>query len=368
MLYRNKTISHAKRGFTLIELMMTISLIVVLVSILTLALNSARTSAMIADTTSRLTTLKVATIRFRDDIGYLPAVLDMNRDFMKFPIFPSQATGGPQSQYRYTNQSWFSITSPAEYLLGYGNRDEDGFGRLPNAQQSDPDFTEMPRFGIRHPSMDGVWRATDPIPMSGSGRGLLEDRLPSDRGKLYGPYLETQDDQMFGRIVPGTNGNPVVDPVTGNVKVFYPGDPDYAIDQPMVIVDSWGNPIRYYRPIYPSPLNPDSPETGISSVFPQSSQYNRPTLSDFFVLRPFTFSTDNVIDGTLQDFRNGVEDVTGDTSTSFELQTAQFAYFSAGPDSRSNDYIRADVLGIVGNTGDDATDEVNEDNIVETAP
>ena len=91
-------------------------------------------------------------------------------------------------------------------------------------------------------------------------------------------------------------------------------------------------------------------------------------LSDFFVLRPFDFNPDNVIDGTLPDFRNGVGVQDGDTSTSFELQTGQFAYFSAGPDGRSNDYIRADVLGINGNAGDTATDEVNEDNIVEIGP
>ena len=91
-------------------------------------------------------------------------------------------------------------------------------------------------------------------------------------------------------------------------------------------------------------------------------------LSDFFVLRPFDFNPDRVIDGTLPDFRNGVDVDTGDTSTTIELQAGQFAYFSTGPDSRSNDYIRADVLGIEGNTGNDATDEVNADNIVEIGP
>jgi type II secretory pathway pseudopilin PulG len=345
--------------------MVTISLIAILVSVLAYALNSARTSAMAADTTSRLTSLKMATILFRNDIGYLPAVLDMNRNMTPLPEFPNLNSGTPQTMYRYLNQTWFSITSPAEFFLGYGNRDEDGFGRLPDSTQSDPDFDEMPRFGIRHPSMDGVWRATDIYAMT--GLGLLTDRQPSNRGKLYGPYLEIENDQMYGRLA-FDGVDPKVDPVTGQIKIFYPGDPDYDINQPMVIVDSWGSPIRYYRPIYPSPTDPDSPETGISRVFPQSSVYNRPMLSDFFVLRPFDFNPDRVIDGTLPDFRNGVDVDTGDTSTTIELQAGQFAYFSTGPDSRSNDYIRADVLGIEGNAGNDATDEVNADNIVEIGP
>lgn len=320
---------------------------------------------MAADTTSRLTSLKMATIRFRDDIGYLPAVLDMNRHLSTFPEFPTLNAGSPQTQYRYTNQAWYSITSPAEFLLGYGNRIEDGYGRVPGSLQPDPDFTEVPRFGIRHPSMDGVWRATDIFAVT--GLGLLSDRQPSDRGKLYGPYLNTTDDQMYGRIA-FDGVDPKVDPITGQIKVFYPGDPDYDINQPMVIVDSWGAPIRFYRTIYPSPTDPDAPETGISRVFPQSTVYDRPKLSDFFVLRPFNFKPENVIDGTLPDFRNGVDVQGGDTSTSFELQTGEFAYFSSGPDLQSNDYIRADVLGIDGNTGDAATDEVNEDNIVEIGP
>ena len=132
------------QGFTLMELLMTISIIVILVSALSLALNSARTSAMAADTTSRLTTLKMATIRFRDDIGYLPAVLDMNRNLAPLPEFPDFTTGTPLTAYRYTNQSWYSITSPGEFFLGYGHRDEDGFGRLPGSTQSDPDFDEIP--------------------------------------------------------------------------------------------------------------------------------------------------------------------------------------------------------------------------------
>ena len=69
-----------KLGFTLIELLITISLIVVLVSILTVAFGAARTAAQVAETQSRMSALKQATVRFKEDVGYYPAVLDTNRN------------------------------------------------------------------------------------------------------------------------------------------------------------------------------------------------------------------------------------------------------------------------------------------------
>ena len=356
-------------GFTIVELLITISIIVLLIGMLTLALGQARTAAQIAETSSRLATLKKATVRFKDDIGYYPAVLDINRNFATLPDFPGQATGGPTATYRGIVQDWYSITSPTEFLIGWGNQGEDGYGRLPGSVQGDLDYGDVPRFGIRHPGLDGVWRSTDLYALDGqsTGAGLLTDRDPSVRGKLYGPYLEVEDSQMFGRVAFSGN-EPIVDPITGQVKVLYPGDPDFDPTAPMTVVDVWGVPIRYYRSIYPQHSNPDMPKTGITKIFPQSNDYDRPTLSDYFVLRPFDFRPDQVVDGFLPDYGDGTTSLTGDTSTSLELQTGQFAYFSAGPDKQSNDLIRADVLGLDGNGGDDATDEVNRDNLVEVGP
>ena len=154
--------------------------------------------------------------------------------------------------------------------------------------------------------------------------------------------------------------------------MFYPGDQDYDVTQPMVIVDTWGAPIRYYRALYPNPTNhppppePPLPKSGIARVFPQSNSYDRPMLSDFILLRPYRFDPNKVIDTTLPDYMDGLTSVSGDTSTSIELQTGQFAYFSAGPDQVMNEYIRADYIGLIGNTAE--TDESNEDNLVEVGP
>ena len=362
---------RARKAFTLIELLITISLIVVLVSVMTAALSAARTSAQIAETQSRLTALKQATVRFKNDIGYYPAVLDENRHLAVFPAFPSPTTGSPQQMYRYQAQDWYSITSPAEFLIGYGNQGDDGYGRMPGSTSTDASFTEMPRYGIRHPGIDGVWFGTadaDGQPPFES-YGLRSQRRPSARGKLFGPYIEMENEQMFGRIAyDQTTGDVLTDPVTLQTKVFYPGDPGYNNTNPLVIVDTWGTPIRYYRALYPNPTNPALPLSGIARVFPPSNTITRPSLSDYFVLRPFAFEVSKAIDTTLPDFMNGVNDATGDTSTSMELQTGQFAYFSAGPDKRLNNHIRSDYFGQPDNDGPNATDDANADNIIDIGP
>ena len=354
---------HHRVGFTLIELLITISIIILLVSVLTVALVSARTSAQVAETQSRLTALRSATVRFKEDIGYYPAVLDAQRSLLPLPNVDIP------TDYRADAQEWYSITSPAEYLIGYEDRSYDGFGRLPGAPSNGPSFPEMPKLGIRHPGMDGVWRATHTFAnQSDDGVAMVSDRNPFTNGKVYGPYLEVENEQMFGRLAfePGVS-QPMVDPVTGKTKIFYPGDAGYDTNQPMVIVDSWGTPIRYYRTVYPLPFDLTKPHMSIAKTYPPSNSYDRPTMSDYVVLRPFEFEEGKVIDGSLADFRDGTSQSTGDTSTTMELQTGQFAYFSAGPDEQSNEYIRADVLGLDGNV-DFPTDETNADNIIEVGP
>ncbi|MBC8200572.1 MAG: type II secretion system protein [Planctomycetes bacterium] len=385
--------STTQLGFTILELLVTITLIVILVSAMVIGMNSARTAAQIAETSSRLMAMKQATVWFKEEIGYLPPVLDDQRNLksvdaigqpLRYPVLP---VPDDQEQYRSEVQEWYSITSPADYLLGYGDVEADGFGRLPQAHAYYSYTTDqMPRLGITHPGVDGVWRGTDIHIATGvTGYGLFTDRkprgdLPIDpllsefpvTSKVYGPYLDVNNDQMLGRlVVDSSTGETTVDPVTGKVKVYYPGEPDYDVSQPMVIVDSWGTPIRYYRPVYPNfeIIIGEDPnlQNGIAKRYPPSNDYGSPTLSDYLVLRPFDFPPDKVVDGFLSDFRDG-NTSTGDTSTSIALQTGQFAYFSSGPDQKLNQRIRADVTGLAGNVGDDATDESNKDNMVEVGP
>ena len=366
---------------------MVIVIIVMLIGILFVATSAARNSAKRSETRSRMNSMAQGTVMFQHDIGYLPPILNDARGLEDFPNWPPIGLGGATS-YRGTVQNWFSITSPAEYLLGYGGRNEDGYGsyRLLGGplQQTD----ESPPLGIRHPSTDGVWGATDPYggdTANIEGGWDLLDRAYAigAGGKSYGPYIEIENEQMLGRIVLDSDGNAMVDPITKEPAVFYPGDRELLgvdIDDPeddpeshMVLVDSWGSPIRYYRRAYPfrNQIRPPDPatngmtESGIARVFPPSAQYGRPTLSDYIVLRPFNF-TENHVAATLDDYSNPGSE--GDRATSQVLQSGTFAYFSPGADLQLNQRIRADIFGLLGNSDDDATEEYNADNIVEVGP
>ncbi len=325
-------------------------------------------------------------MRFKEDIGYYPPVLDIQRGLKTFPVFPPDALTQDENQtYRSQAQEWYSITSPSEFLLGYADRYDDGYGG-PDDPSTIGDETELPLLGIRHPGMDGMWDASNPYSAGQEqGTGTLNARVPSTRGMSYGPYLEIENEQMLGRLKFDSDNNPLVDPVTGQIKVFYPGDPEYEVNgssgtNPLVIVDTWGSPIRYYRTMYPIPNKYDprpSPMvlSGISRMFPPTNDFyvasifegSRPSLSDYFVLRPFDFPVDKVVEGAMGDYMDG-EEGAGDKSTTFELQSGQFAYFSAGPDQITNDRIRADSFGLDGNKDENATDEANADNVVEVGP
>ncbi len=371
---KSRHITRLNRGFTLIELLMTIIIIVILVALLSVAVNSARTAAQRAATRSVMTALAQATEVFRGDIGYLPPVLGADRSLGIPPEFPPTGLDTGVSQtYRVEIQDWYSITSPAEYLIGYGDHDDDGYGWVPGDVATE---AELPALGIRHPGMDGVWSATDPdADLSGAGNWSRVARASAydARGRVYGPYLELDDGDLMGRLLDADgDGVSDIDPVTGQPVVLHAGDPGYDVTMPMVIVDAWGSPIRYYRALYP--FNGRGPidgapqlETGIAHQFPRTVDPFRPTLSDFFLLRPYEFGSQTVVDAVLPDMRNS-SDSGGDTSTSMELQAGQYAYFSSGADRLLNAAIRADEPGLPGNSGDDMTDQTNRDNIVEVGP
>ena len=383
---------HVRRNnllaFTLIEMLMVIVIIVILVGVLIVATSAARTAAKRAETRSRITAMMQGMTAFKNDIGYYPPILNDSRGLANFPNYPPVGMqGSEQVSYRGTAQKWYSITSPAEYLIGYGGRDEDGYGsyRLLGGPIQNRD--ESPSLGIRHPAMDGVWGATDRCAFSDgdcdSGGWEIEDRgyAIGAGGKTYGPYIEIENDQMLGRIKLGPDrdgdGAPdaTLDPLTNQPVILYPGDPDYSTDNftnPMVLVDSWGSPLRYYRTVYPfknqmpqvDEVDRDI-ESGISRFYPPTADFPRPTLSDFILLRPFNLPS-SPINASFGDYNEAYTG--GDPSTTLELQAGNIAFFSAGADRQLNNRIRADVFGLPGNDDDDATDEYNADNIVEVGP
>ena len=286
-------------AFTMIELLVVMGVVVTLLGILVVAVGKAANTAQTTSTRAMMNSMKVALHTFRNDIGYLPPVLgattvdpslppnnhDLRKLFDPASVLPELLNGTANAAYAVDIQEWFSWTTLPEYLIGYGNHDQDGYGFDATTGFWD---NELPPIGLRDPGPDGVWAAT----VYGAGDGSLLSRMSRpnpnpnalsniDRGKVYGPYLELKDDHLLASTDGTTDSR-------GRLNLFFPGDGGYDPLLPKVIVDYWGNPIRYYRRLYApgslkSPYRPYGPGT------------RPPTLSSVFVLRPFEIKPGSAI-------------------------------------------------------------------------
>ena len=339
--------SRNSAGFTVVELLVVLAIIILLVGILLVGLSQAAGTAQATQTRFLMNSMSAGLVQFKKDHGYLPPVLGDGgtpvnslgwaRDVLLAPAWsPTNPDGGSVAG----RQAWYSVTSPAEYLLGYGDRTSDGYG-LVDGSNIDQDLVasiETPTLGFRAPGGDGAWGAVfnqspcypgglpagvfgyrNPGGITEAQCGTNPDQLPF-RGRIYGPYIELKDSNLLGGL--RTDGT-----------VARPEDPDYAV-RPKVILDYWGTPIRYYR----NPYLDGDPRTRVNSL----------DLADVFALRPWTVQEGVEVDG--------LEDAAGDSTTSPRLKSGEFALMSLGPDRSLNAGTRVDES------------EFNRDNIVEIGP
>lgn len=371
MTNRRSRTRTAPRGFTIIELMVSVSIVVLLAALTITAVSSARGKAKEAQATALMTSLSQATVAFKSDHGYVPPLLDENRDEI-LPLTQAEllqrATAPATHIQRMAGR--FSVTSPAEYLLGYGTWLDDGFGAADESAAPysfgslgiDADSVESPLTGIRSPGPTGHWSGIDE---NGDGRiSLLERRrgnagistgaprrpegLGGTDGKQYGPYVGIENPRFLGVTTGELEGGGT------RFVVLFPGESGYDETLPRVICDPWGNPIQYFR----RPTWAGRPGAIIEDVYDSAeNRFPGPLLSDVIRLRPWEIAPGEGVDG-LSD-QNPDVGSDGDPTTTARLNSAEFAFASAGRDGLfapvDADYRR------------DA-DEFNEDNLVEVGP
>ncbi len=353
----------APRGFTIVELLVVVAIIVMLLGVLLVALNVAARRAQAANSQVFLSSISQAITRFEADIGYLPPVLGrasanpssgvgLGRDLLMPPAWTvNSGSGQPDATSIAALQDWYSYTSLPEYLLGYGDRFADGYGAmgtLPPSPANSPGAKEIPLLGIRSPGTDGVWGAlVNPANFpTAQGRfvGRNNTGLPfasasagngvAIQGKVYGPYIDLKDDSMLGAI----NG---VDS-QGEPIIVRAGEVPNFDALPKVFLDYWGNPIQYYRKPYAFAdlKGPDPTPSTSPGVRPATRD-----LGDIFALRPAEYRPGEEA--------VGVADADGDNSTLTRLKAGRWALLSRGGDKGWDKTRRRDVNGL------------NRDNLVE---
>lgn len=344
------------RAFSLVELLVVIAIIIALLGALLAALALAGRRAQSAQTQTLLTSISNGLTAFQTDVGYLPPVLgkapwtagaqtvNNARDYMVQPAWTLAPNGSPDATSVDRLQRWYSYTSLPEYLLGYGDRTQDGNGAYQGqtTPAGSPGARE-PLLGIRHPGADGYWNGVI-NPRPGGAPGTLLSRNPLDltapynvnvangamvQGKVFGPYLQLADSANIGGIKGyDANGEPII--VTAGEDPTFPS-------LPKVFIDYWGSPISYYRRPYIVPDLKSFERYG-------SNQVGR-DLGDIFALRPSEYRPGEDL--------AGVNDAAGDGSTLGRLKSANFAILSRGADKSWDRTTRRDENGF------------NRDNIVE---
>ena len=342
------------RAFTIVELLVVTAIIVLLLSLVIVAMNAATRTSQKTRTAALIDSMKKGLIRFKEEVGYYPPVLGPGATTLRDLFPPPNPTS---ATYAIQIQEWWSSCSLADYLVGYGNHREDGFGATGLGSPNDWS-DENPPQGIRNPQYDGVWGATTITSAGlytnrmkmGGAYGTVFNPLPIDQGKILGPYLELKDERLLAAIHYGPNG----------MHTYFPGDVLPAGQTwetlPKVVVDYWGMPIRYFRRPYPAGALGQSYrafDRNGDGVINDSDRV--PTLSDVHVLRPREIKS-----GSELTITNLADPAGAPITTTAELQAGEFALLAAGPDKR--------IYEGPGAAEQITQHEDNVDNIVEVGP
>ncbi len=266
---------RAPAGFTLTELLVVIGIIAILVSITLVAVGRAIGTSKRAATQGVLNTLGTAIEAYRADFGAHPPLVTGLDDYgesgpnaIETPEvvrLRARLDGLNEStavRDAYEDARFYSEWTFGAFLLGAGdlNGDEDTVQGWWEDTDEDRETTADDNiyddgavgFGFRNPgTQPGAWKRI-------TGSGLVHS--PQRTGQVYGPYLEPGSTERFIERVP-VRQDDVLDRIAPDANASA-NEPNQVMFR---FVDSWGNPIRYYRDWYVR--DPSDPEAPVNEAF-----------------------------------------------------------------------------------------------------
>ena len=338
-------------GFTLVELLVVIGIVVVLASLTVVAVTRAQEQGRRGATRALMQMVGTAVGQFESDIGSRPPLIhsldeDDNNAILTPETVELRAQADPlvnasgvraASLEAYATAGFYSEYTLGVYLLGEG---ECAGPVDPAALTDDPatpfDETEgyhdgAEGFGSRDPGPSLAWKPRVPA----GGGDPWSEHQPARTGRVYGPYLDigrTDDSVETVRVRVATGGSAGGGDWREG-RLYVPADPS-DLEDPLLprLIDPWGNPLRYYTGWQESPLAGD-PESGRSATLRRvpPELLSAPTL------------------GRLLDFDEPYEDL--DPALDRALIGARYAILSAGEREVISDLATGEELGRFGDVG-----------------
>ncbi|RMH26044.1 MAG: type II secretion system protein [Planctomycetota bacterium] len=225
--------SRRSPGFTLIEMLVVITIIALLLSLLGVAFSGALGAGKRAATTSLMRAVQTGLEQFHTDFGYYPPLIDGHKHTLDAIPDPDDKRA-ELIDHRFSSP--YSLTV---YLLGVGELAPDTTDPDPDPNRHDG--VEGP--GLRDPGPDRSW---------GGARERAEHRAPTT-GRVYGPYVDIGDGEGVLRRVEERDFPWAFDlPSGAKLEDFFAdGDEDGAgadeVGDLFVFTDRWDSAIRFYK-------------------------------------------------------------------------------------------------------------------------
>jgi len=224
--------NRAVRGFTLVELLVTIAIIALLLGIVVAGLFGAISFARRAAGTAQLQAIAQGIDAFQADLGFYPPLVshldsigdDIGNTIQTPETIAAQEPKGSRNAtlaQSYREARYMSEWTIGAFLIGDGDLNGDGDKIQADLNKDDGKVG----VGIRNPGESRAWKSAD-----GSHK-------PQITGREYGPYLDPGFVQKFIRRVP-------VEYSDSLKRIVRKDGSSQTLFQ---IVDAFDVPVRYYQ-------------------------------------------------------------------------------------------------------------------------